>query len=118
MFRIVLFSIVVSLAVGQNATLSCRAWCDLRAAAASGCRYEESTGSACVAADKNCDDELSVGAFVREEGARAVTAPDMAHAMSVPRYQLSQSTTNARPDLESGSGWALGKRHLSLPLRI
>ena len=118
MFRTVLFSIVLSLAVGQNATSFCRAWCDLQAAAASGCHYEESTVSASVAGDKSCDDEVGVGAFVREEGARAVAVRDMSHALSVPRYQLRQSITDARPDVESGSGWVLGKQHLSLTLRI
>jgi len=38
-FRAAVLSIVLALAVGQNATLLCRVWCDLQAAAASGCHH-------------------------------------------------------------------------------
>ena len=70
-----------------------------------------------AAGDKSCDDE-SVGAFVREEGAGNVAAPDMGHALSVPRCQLAQLTTDARPGMEPGRGWALAQQHLSTTLRI
>jgi hypothetical protein len=111
------FSIVLTLAVGQDATLLCRVWCNPQAAAASGCHHEESINPPTVAGD-SCDYVLGVGAFIREEAGRTVAAPDVAHAIVVPRYQIAQLTADARPDWEPGREWWLAKRPLSTALRI
>ena len=117
-FRTAVLSIVLTLAVGPNTTLLCRAWCDEQAAAASGCHHEESTNSPTVAGHNSCDDPvLTVGAFLRE-AAHAVADPDAAHAVLVPRYVNSQLTTDARLGYEARRGWSLEKRPLATALRI
>jgi len=117
-FRAAVLSIVLTLAVGPNVTLLCRTWCDLYAAAASGCHHEASTGSPIVAGNNSCDHEVpTAGAFLREEGG-AVAAPIAAHAIFVPRHQLARLTTDARHGLESGRERSLDKRPLSATLRI
>jgi hypothetical protein len=117
-FRAFVLSIVLTLAVGQNATLLCRAWCDPQAAAASGCHHEESTNSPTMGGN-SCDHAvLSIGAFLREEVGRAVDAPDAARAIFVPRYQISQSSTDARVAQKPEREWSLEKRPLSTALRI
>ena len=106
-FRAAVLSIVLTLAVGQNATLLCRAWCDLHAAAASGCHHEASASSAIVAGRNSCDDAvLGAGAFLREEGGRVVAAPIAVHATFVPRHLLARLTTDVRRGPESGRGWS------------
>ena len=60
MFRAVLLSIVLSLAVGQNVALLCRAWCNAHVAAASGCHHEDSPTTPTVAGDESCDNLVVV----------------------------------------------------------
>ena len=51
-FRAALFSIVLTLAVGQNASLLCQVWC--HDATSAGCPHQDSTTSPSVSADDNC----------------------------------------------------------------
>lgn len=116
--RAAVLSIVLTLAVGPNATLLCRTWCDRQAAAASGCHHEAPTISPRVG-DESCDDmALSAAAFLREEVRRPVSAPDAAHAVLVPRYRLAQSTIDASRRHEPGREWPLEERPLPFVLRI
>ena len=117
MFRAALVSIVLTLAVGQDATLLCSVWCHPQSAAASGCRHEGSSLSPVVTGDSSCDRELGAGAFLREE-AGLVGAAIVAHAIVVPRYQIAQLTTVARPGWATGREWALATRPLSTALRL
>jgi len=118
-FRAAVLSIVLTLAVGPNATLLCRTWCDPQAAAASVCRHEAPATSPSVAGDDSCDNMvLSAAAFLRKDVRRGVSAPDAAHAVLVPRYQLAQSTTDASRRHEPGREWPLDKRPLPTVLRI
>ena len=117
--RAAVLSIVLTLAVGPNATVLCRTWCDRQSAAATGCHHEAATTSPNVASDDNCDDMgLSAAAFLREEVRRPVFAPDAAHAVLVPRYRLAQSTIDASRRHEPGRVWPFGQRPLPAVLRI
>lgn len=119
MFRAALLSIVLSLAVGQNVVLLCRAWCNARVAAASGCHHEEAPLTPSVAGDKDCDNAgLAATAVLREDVRRDVSSPGANHTTRVPRYQLAQLTIETRQNQEAGRGWLLGKRPLSTALRI
>jgi len=118
-FRAVVLSVVLILAVGQNAALLCRAWCHPQAAAASGGHHEEPANSPSVADDDSCDHVvLSVAAFLREGVRRGVSSPDGNHAAPVPHYQLAHSTTDARLGQEPGREWSLEERPLATALRI
>jgi hypothetical protein len=109
---------VLTLAVGQDATLLCRIWCNPQSAAASGCHYEGSSISPVVAGDSGCDRELGAGVFLREETGRLVGAAVVAHAIVVPRYQIAQLTTVARAGWATEREWALATRPLSTALRL
>jgi hypothetical protein len=115
-FRTALLSIVLTLAVGQNASLLCKAWCP--DATSAGCRHQESTTSPSVSADDNCGDTF-VGpvALVRED-ARRTAAPDAQNALVVQRFQLAPSPADLRPGFESGQRRPLEARPLVITLRI
>lgn len=117
--RAVVLSLVVTLAVGQDAALLCRAWCNPQMAAASGCLHQESANSPSVAGDNNCDHVvLSVSAFLRAEVRPGTPSPDVGHAIVAPPYQLAHSTTDARRGQEPGRGSSLQQRPLATALRI
>lgn len=121
MFRVTLFTIVLSLAVGQNATLLCKAWCDPVDAATSGCHHRDgdSSNSPSLVGDDSCDKVVPGEAgFLREDGRRRVSAPQSDHAMAVPRYQVVTAMTDARPGYEPGHLPSLEKRPLGTALRL
>ena len=81
MFRAAVLSIVLTLAVGPNASLLCGTWCDPQAVAARGCHDEDPVTPPSVAGDGSCDHVvLSVAAFLREDVRRGVSAPDAGQA--------------------------------------
>ena len=117
MFRAALFSIVLTLAVGQNAGLLCKVWCP--DATSTGCPHQDSTTSPSVRADDTCN-EVVVGAvaFVREDGRRTAPAPDAQNALVVPRFRFVAPPTDPRPGYESGWRVLLEERPLVIALRI
>ena len=118
-FRAAVLSIALTLAVGPNATLLCKAWCHPQAVAPSGCHHQQQANSPSVAGDDCCHTIVpSVAAFFREDAQRSVSVRDAGHSVLVPRYQLAHSTTNARPGLEPGREGSLDPRPLSAALRI
>ena len=117
-FRAAVLSIVLTLAVGPNAALLCRTWCDQQVATASRCHHETSTTSPNVAGDDSCDSSVLSAAFLREDVRRGVSPPDGDQAIPIPRYQVACSTIDARPGHEPGREWSLEKRPLSTALRI
>ncbi len=145
MFRTVALSIVLTLAVGPEAALLCRAWCHPQVASASACNHglaaaganashhgEPGASSAsgevegaaapsvvwddiCPYCDKG---GLVAVPFLREDGRRSVSTLDSLQAILVPRYQLAPSTTRSRPRHEPGREWSLEERHLPSVLRV
>lgn len=117
MFRTALFSIVLTLAVGQNARLFCEAWCHDGISAE--CPHEDATTSPSVSSEDNCRGaDVGALAFVREDARRAAAAPDAQNALVVPRFLFAPSPS----DLRSGSDlcWRLRleERPLIFALRI
>ena len=118
MFRATLFSIVLTLAVGQNAGLLCKVWCYPHDATA-GCRQQEPTTSPSVSGDDYCNNvALGAMAFVREDARRTVSAPDVQNALGVPRFRFSPPPTDSRSDYEAGRQLLLEERPLVIALRI
>lgn len=117
--RAAVLSIVMTLAVGQNAALLCRAWCESQAADASGCHHEQQASSTSVSADDICDHVvLSLAAVLREDVRRGVFAPDADYAILVSRYQLAPSKTDPRPRHQAARERSLEQRPLSTTLRV
>jgi hypothetical protein len=116
-FRAALFSIVLTLAVGQNASLLCKVWCD--DAAPAGCPHQDSRTSPSVSADDSCS-SVVVGAvaFVREDARRTAAAPRAQNALVVPRFRRAPSPNNLRSGFESGRLLLLEERPRILALRI
>ena len=87
---------MLTLAVGQNASLLCKVWCP--DATSAGCPHQDSTtspdstASTSMSADGNCRSAL-VGAvaFVREDARRTAAAPDAHNALVVPRFRLARA---------------------------
>ena len=116
MFRAALFSIVLTLAVGQTASLLCNAWCHDTTSA--GCSHQDST-SPIVSAHDNC--RIDVGravAFVREDARRTAAAPEEQTALAVPRFLLAPSHIDLGFGFESGRRLLLEERPLVIALRI
>ena len=119
-FRAALFSIVLTLAVGQNASLLCEVWC--HDATSAGCPHQDSTMSPdstalrSVSADDNCR-RAFVGA-VAFDARRAAAAPDAQNALVVPRFRLAPSPTDVRSGSESGRRLPLEAQPLVTTLRI
>jgi len=115
-FRAALFSIVLTLAVGQNADLMCTVGCPDTTSA--GCPHQDST-SPSVSAHNSC--RIDVGAavaFVREDARRTAAAPEEQNALAVPRFLLAPSQRDLGSDIESSRRLLLEKRPLVIALRI
>ncbi len=124
MFRTVTLSIVLTLAVAQNAALLlCTTRCDSHAVPASAPHHEQSSNhlstSPTVAGNECCDDMVvSAAAVVREDMRRDGSSPGASYAIPVPRYRFTHPTINTRPGEEPGREWSLEQRPISSALRI
>jgi len=95
--RAAVFSIVLALAVGQDANLLCMAWCDPHEAAATGCHHQDGvTSPSLVTGGDGCDTGvLTVATFVREDLRRGGSAQDQ-HAVIAARFQYAPSSADIR----------------------
>ena len=145
MLRTVALSIVLTLAVGPEAALLCRAWCHPQVASASACNHGlaaadanpshhgepaassapddvEASAAQSVVWDDTCPycdkGGLVAVPFLREDGRRSVSALDSLQAILVPRYQFAPSTIHSRAQHEPGREWSLEGRHLPSVLRV
>ena len=117
-FRAALLSIVLTLAVGQNASLLCAVWCHPLAGLTGACEHQEPSTSPSVADKDDCP-EVSAPAtsFVREDVRREGSAPDTLYAVVVPPFRFSppsQSVFGSKP----GHRPPVDALPLVLPLRI
>jgi hypothetical protein len=116
-FRVAVFSIVLTLAVGQNASLLCELWC--HDAASAGCPHQDATTSARVNARDTCRSDMAPAvSFVREDARRTADAPNAQNAGIVSRFRLALSSTHVRPGFESWRRVLLQERPLVIALRI
>jgi hypothetical protein len=116
-FRAALFSIVLTLAVGQNAGLFCKVWCHPPNAAPAGCGHQAPTKSPSVLGDDNCNIVAVVAvAFRLEDARRAGSNPDAQSALIAPQFHLTSSPTDLGSAYESET--LLPHRPLVIALRI
>jgi hypothetical protein len=89
-FRAAVLSIVLTLAIGPNATLLCSVWCHPDEAKASACQHQDATTSPRVTGEDSCRTApTSMTAFAREEAKRGSPTPIAQQAVASPPFRLS-----------------------------
>jgi hypothetical protein len=107
------------MAVGQDTSLLCKAWCYQHEASALGCQHQDATTSPTVSADDNCRNlAVDAIAFVREDARRSAAASSTQNALVVPRFRFAPSLSDSRSGYESGPQLQLEARPLVTALRI
>ena len=77
MFRAAVFSIVLTLVAGPNASLLCAVWCHLQTANAGSCEHPTPTDTPSLTSNDSCPDVTAVStAVVRDDVRRGASAPD------------------------------------------
>lgn len=109
---------MLALAVGPNASLVCRAWCDLTAVAESACHHDAPGTAPIMAGDDGCEDEVLSAAFLREDVRRDGSSPNGDHGVPVHRSHLTRSVSGANPGHESRREWSLERVPLPIALRL
>ena len=119
MFRVVLLSIVLTLAAEPNAALLCRAWCEPHEAATTGCHHEAPGTSPTVTGTDNCD-SVTVGAiaFFGDDARRARSASRSPAAVTIPRFHFTAPPIDGRAGYATGPPLPLEARPLMIALRI
>jgi hypothetical protein len=117
-FRATLLSIVLTLAVGQNAALLCKVGCHSPDATSAECHHQDSTTPPSVRGDDRCN-TAAAGAvvFVRQDARRTASAPDTQNAVSVPRFRFVTPPADSRSGYNSTRQLLLEERPL-IALRI
>jgi hypothetical protein len=117
-FRAFVLSIVLALAVGQNASLLCAVWCHPQVGPTGTCAHQEPNTSPSWTGNDDCPEVAAPArAFVRENVRREGSAPDALFAVVVPLFQFappSHSAFGRKPD----HGPPFDTRPLVLALRI
>ena len=117
-FRAALLSIVLTLAVGPNASLLCAVLCHPDAASTGSCEHRDPTSTSVRSNDGCPDIAAGTAALVREEVRRGVSASDRQHVVVVPRFQFVPPPSPPEFGREPGQGPPLEARPLVLALRI
>lgn len=111
MFRAVVASIVLMLALGQNPSLLCVVWCHPQGVPTATCGHETETSPLSIRTNDNCSDiGPHVTAFVREDVRRGLSTSQAQHALVVTPFELlpplwrsaPQHAAEAHPPLDTG----------------
>lgn len=115
MFRASVLSIVLALAVGQNASLLCAVWCSPRVDPTRACDHQNPLTSPSLSSADSCSD-VAVGGipFIRDDVRSATSDPDVQHTVDLPGLRFVPSVT------EAPTGHAPGQPspHQAVPLVI
>ena len=118
MFRAAALSIVLTLAVGQNAAL-CKVWCYPQEAAATGCQHNDAATSASVTRNDVCNHVgLGIIAFVSEDVRRDTSAPNVLQMVSVHIFRFALLPADICSGHEPGPRTPLEAQPLVRSLRI
>jgi hypothetical protein len=113
-FRSILLSIVLTLAVGQNAVLLCQVWCHDPPSA--GCPHQDSTTSPSLSVDDSCSGVLAEP--VAFDARRTAAAQDAPNVLAVTPSRSAFSPTDLRPGSEPGRRRPVEERPRFIALRI
>jgi hypothetical protein len=112
--RAVLFSIVLTLAAGQNAALFCGVWCHSDEAGA--CEHSTAMNTAAgIVANERCAITGTSIVFARDDVRRSISTPD-SNAVPVPVFAATRPVSAV--SISEPSGRRLESRPLVLALRI
>jgi hypothetical protein len=118
-FRAAVLSIVLTLAIGPNATLLCSVWCHPDEAQAFACQHQDATTSPRVTGEDSCRTvPVSPTAFVREEAKRGSPTPISQQAVAVPLFRLGPPPTHATRAYEATRSLDAATSPLLIALRI
>ena len=118
MFRALVLSIVMTLAIGQSGALLCRTWCDPQARAASDCRHQGSEQTQVLTPSHACSD-IAPGATVVREDLRRSLSTSIAHnaVIAVPD-QLGPNNAGTESDPDVSLAQTSRPRLLATALRL
>jgi hypothetical protein len=115
-FRVALFSIVLTLIAPQGPSL-CKLWCQPSDAATIGCHHHDQAPSV-VQGDDSCGvSALDVPTFVREDGPRVSTRAAQ-DTVPVSRYQVIRPASERQDVAHAARARALERRPLDTTLRL
>jgi hypothetical protein len=94
-FRAAVVSIVLTLTLGQNASVLCRIWCHPAADAASAsCEHQNvGTSPGVTGSDRCTQSSAGATAFIREDLRRGGSATDADHSVVVAQFRLAPPAT-------------------------
>jgi hypothetical protein len=117
-FRAAALAIVLTLALGPNASVLCAVWCHPEDVTAGACEHPNPTSTAGITANDSCPDIATAStAVVREDVRRGVSAADQDAAV-VPPFQLVPPPNSPEFGREPRQHPPLDARPLVLSLRI
>ena len=117
-FRAVLLSIVLTLAAGQNAALLCDVWCHSGEEKAGTCEHQTQATAQGIVASDDCAVNVNPVVFVREDGRRSASAPDVAGAVAIARFAFTPPAAGTLSAYAPNGRLLLELRPLVLALRI
>lgn len=117
--RAAVLSIVLTLAIGPNATLLCSVWCRPDEAKSSACQHQDAATSPLVTGGGSCQTAgASATALIREDARRGSPLAGAQHAIAVSRFRFAPpSNHTARPSDVATSLVADARPHL-IALRV
>jgi hypothetical protein len=118
-FRAAVLSIVLTLAIGPNATLLCSLWCHPEEAKTLACQHQDATTSMRVTGGDSCRTApTNTTAFVREEAKRGSPTPIAQQAVAKPRFQLRPPQAHTLGAYEATTSLSVVASPLLIALRI
>ena len=120
MFRSLVLSIVLTLAVAPDAALLCTTWCVSQVPAASACHEGQApAASHVIRGNATCGNCARLGAVpFLQEHVRDASSLAGVHAVLAPRYPFVPSNAAARPLPQPRCQWPLEGRALPAILRV
>lgn len=109
---------MLTLAAGQDAALLCSVWCHSGGGMAGACEHQTQATTPGVLANDDCAVNVNPVIFVREDGRRSASAPDVAGAIAVARFAFTPPAGSTLSVYEPNSRLLLELRPLVLALRI
>ena len=118
MFRAALLSIVLTLAVGQDAALLCGVWCHSGGGIAGACEHQTEATSPGIISNDDCTVSGNAIVAVREDARRGTSAPTVHSGDLVPPFALRLPASSRHSGYDSAGRRLLDLRPLVLALRI
>jgi len=118
-FRAALLSIVVTLTLGQNATLLCSVWCHPQQSASSACGHHVPMTSPSMTGNESCVQAAAGPMVLVREDARGIASDSYArYGATVARFQVVPPSTSPARELERAQPPPPAAPTLVLALRI